>query len=535
VVRYVLGTDFPNYRSRTAALNVWKLGDIINGGAVAVQSAIERYDFIYGDQSYIQYYDQYKNRRQVVYVGGNDGMLHCFNGGIPVEMTADPMVPMRYDPAGFDLGEELWAYIPFNLLPHLKWLQHPLYCHVYYNDLKAYITDAQIFANDAVHPQGWGTLLIGGMRIGGMPITAGGHDYTSAYFAIDVTDPLNPVPMWEFTDPDLALTVCYSTVAKVKTDWYLIFGSGPKTCGGESDQRAYIYVLDLTTGQLLRKWQLPDDEAFITNIFGADWGMDYNVDRIYLGTCYYDNTLPQDWGGKIYRILTNDDTNPVNWDTATVFDMERPITAEGSIATDEYNHLWVYFGSGRFFSEADEIDYTVQRYIGIREDTTRASTVAGLYDVTGIEVDTNGVVHIGAGTTTFAALIDTINTTGGWYRDLEGLGEKSLSTTLVFGGAVLFTTFASTGDICSYGGTGSLYALFYRTGTASPDSFLIPESDSLFHPIFVDIGQGMPSEPALYVSADQTKVFIQAGGGIVSPETGIPGLPKSGVIIWKGR
>ncbi|MEE8596736.1 MAG: PilC/PilY family type IV pilus protein [bacterium] len=536
IIQYVRGTDFPDLRTRTADSKVWKLGDIISSGAVAVQSAIERYDFIYGDQSYIDYYDQYKDRRQTIYVGANDGMLHCFNGGVSVELADDPMIPMKLDPAGYDLGEELWSYIPYNLLPHLKWLKDPIYCHVYYNDLTTYVTDVQIFVNDATHPNGWGTILIGGMKLGGRMIVNDVDTCYSSYFAIDITDPLNPVPMWEFTAPDVGLTVCYSTVAKVDSSWFLVFGSGPGTCGGESVQRARIFVLDLKDGTLLKKWILPDDKSFITNIFGADWGMDYTVDRIYLGTCHEDKTLPGNWGGKIYRILTNDDTDPNTWDTSMVFDMQRPITSEGSIATDDYNHLWIYFGSGRFFSEIDEGDYTTQYYIGIREDTTRATTVAGLLDVTDIQVDVNQVVHYGNGaTSTFDVLIDTVNVIGGWCHKMEGLGERNLTTSLVFGGAVLFTSFLPTGDICSYGGHGNLYALFYRTGTAYVKPFLKLQETSSYHPKSVDLGQGMPSEPSLYVSADQTKVFIQAGGGIVSPETGIPGLPKSGVIIWKGR
>lgn len=542
IIQYIRGTDFTGLRARTADNKVWKLGDVISSGAVAVQSAIERYDFIYGDESYIAYYDSCKHRRQAVYVGANDGMLHCFNGGIPVELPGK-LTPLKLDPAGYDLGEELWAYIPYNLLPHLRWLQNPLYCHVYYVDLKTYVTDARIFTpNPVLHPEGWGTILIGGMRLGGMKIVNEVDTCYSAYFAMDVTDPLDPVLMWEFTDPnigDIGLTACYSTVAKVDSTWYLVFGSGPHTCGGESSQNAKVYVLDLKTGNVLKTWTLPDPQSFVTNIFAADWGMDYSVDRIYFGDCY--PTGGGSWGGKIYRILTGDslgnnpDPDPNQWKLTEVFDMGRSITAEGSIATDDYNHLWLYWGSGRFFSEIDEIDYTPQRYIGIREDTTRATTVAGLFDVTDVHVDTNEVVYYATGDTSgFDALIDTINTIGGWWREFEGQGERNLTTTLVFGGATLFTTFLPTGDICSYGGHGNLYALYYRTGTAYTDPFLLV-GDTLYHPIYISVGQGMPSEPSLYVSGDQTKVFIQAGGGIVSPETGIPGLPESGVIIWKGR
>ncbi|OPX18342.1 hypothetical protein BXT86_01685 [candidate division WOR-3 bacterium 4484_100] len=534
VIQYVRGIDFPGLRERTADGDVWKLGDIINSSAVVSQRPMERYDFIYGDETYKDYYDLYQQRRQVVFVGANDGMLHCFNAGVPEKIETDPMTPMRYNPGGFALGSELWAYIPYNLLPHLKWLKEPVYCHVYYVDLKSYVTDAQIFNDDPLHPHGWGTILIGGMRLGGMEITNEVDTCNSAYFAIDVTDPLNPVPLWEFTDPELDLTFCYSTVAKVDSFWYLLFGSGPVTCSGESNQNARVYVLDLETGSLLKKWTLGDAKSFITNIFAADWGMDYTVDRIYFGDCYPDNTLPGDWGGKIYRILTNDDPDPNNWTLSMVFDMERPITGEGSIATDDFNHLWLYYGSGRFFSDVDEADMTKQRYIGIREDTVHATKVSGLYNVTNVWVDTNQVVHIPGDTISFAALIDTINSIAGWWREFDDPGERTITPTLVFGGAVLFTTFVPTGDICSYGGEGNLWALFYRTGTAYIEPFLEPDT-SIRHPEKVSLGPGMPSEPSLYVSSDQTKVFIQAGGGIVSPETGLPGLPKSGVILWKGR
>ncbi|MGB3340404.1 MAG: PilC/PilY family type IV pilus protein [bacterium] len=536
LIRYLRGTDFNGLRTRTADGKVWKLGDIINSNAVAVQGAIERYDFIYGDNSYFDYFESCKDRRQVVYVGGNDGMFHCFNGGKPVDLSGvNPMTPLMYDLAGDSLGAELWAHIPYNLIPHLKWLKEPAYCHVYYNDMKTYVTDAQIFPNDAIHPNGWGTLLIGGMRLGGMPIDNDIDTRTSAYFAIDVTVPETPVPLWEFTHPDLELTVCYSAVVKVDSSWFLVFGSGPMTCSAESNQNAKIFVLDLETGTMLKQWTIPEPNSFISNIFGVDWGMDYTVDRIYLGTCHEDGSLPGDWGGKIYRLLTNDDEDPNAWTLAEIFDMERPITGEGSVATDDYNHLWVYFGSGRFYSDVDEADMTYQRYVGIRDDTTHATTVAGLYDVSNVWIDTLQEVHGAAGITAFEDLIDSVNMATGWYREFDEEGERVISTSLVFGGAVLFSAFVPTGDICSYGGEGNLWALFYRTGTAYITPFLTPDSLDIRHPEKVSLGSGMPSEPSLYVSADQTKVFIQAGGGIVSPETGIPGLPSSGVIIWKGR
>ncbi len=535
IIRYIRGDDIdPNIlRSRTVGGMTWKLGDIINSGATLISAPIERYDFIYGDMEYAQYFDQYRNRRQVVYVGANDGMLHAFNAGIAVRNADNPITPLELNPAGYDLGEELWAYIPYNLLPHLRWLKDPTYgeCHVYYVDLKPYITDAQIFSDDVVHPNGWGTVLIGGMRLGGAEITNDMDTCRSAYFALDITDPLDPEPIWEFSDSTLRYTLCYSTVLKVQDRWFLAFGSGPMSCGGDCPQLGKIYILDLRDGTLLRTFDVQDPQSFITNIFACDWGIDYNVDRIYFGDCHWGGPVTKKWEGKAYHILTHDETDPALWTMDMIMDMGQPITSEGSVATDEYNHLWVYFGTGRLYSDIDEIDPTLHSYVGFRDDTTHTTDPALLYDVTNVQVDTFGVVQ--PGDLPFDSLETLVGNRLGWYRQFDQPGERNLTSSLVLGGAVLFTTFVPSGDICEYGGSGNLYALFYKTGTAYTNPFL---GDTLGNNrIKVSVGSGFPSEPALYVSADQTKVFIQVGGGIVSPETGIPGLPRSGVILWKGR
>lgn len=538
LIQFIRGQDFPDYRTRTVDGKVWKLGDVINSGPTLIGRPVERYDFIYGDASYALYYNYYRNRRQVVYVGGNDGMLHCFNSGF-AQRIDNALTPMGLDPGGYDLGAELWGYIPYNLLPHLKWLRGIGYehCHNYYVDLRAYVTDAQLFDNaNPKYPGGWGTVLIGGMRLGGLPITTQGDTCSSSFFMIDVTDPIDPVPMWEYSPLDLALTTCFSTVVKVGSAWFLVFGSGPQSCSGESGQNARIFILDLKTGALLRKITLADDpSSFISNIFACDWGIDYTVDRIYFGDAYYAPAPDKAWRGKVYRILTNDDPDPNNWTLEMIMNTQRPITAEGTVATDEYNHLWVYFGTGRLYSEFDVADTTTEHlYVGFRDDTVHSTNYANLYNVTDVQVDTLDQVHLaGGGIVEFDSLVTLVNNRLGWYRWLTWPGERCLTSSLVIGGATLFTTFRPGLDICSYGGTGELYALYYLTGTAYTEPFLGSTGNT--NNVSVNLGAGMPSEPSLYVTADQTKVFVQVGGVIVSPETGIPGLPRSGVILWKGR
>ncbi len=543
VIKYVRGTDFVNLRSRTANSKVWKLGDIINSSATVVARPMERYDYLYGDVTYQDFWNAESLRRPIVYVGANDGMLHAFNAGYYKDIVdPDPFKVGYQDPLGaYSLGQELWAYIPYNLLAHLKWLPNPHYCHVYYVDLTPYPTDVQIFTPDAVHPQGWGTVLTVGMRLGGGEIVTANDTLNSAYALIDVSDPLNPAPMWEFTHANLKHTLTYPTAIKIKDfvtnteKWFMLLASGPINCAGESNQNARVYVLDLATGSIERIFIVPDANSFVANIFGVDWDQNYSVELIYFADCFRDNTAPGGWGGKIYRIKTRESIDPNDWELSAVTqNLQRPMIAEGNVTADEFNRLWLFFGSGRFFSDVDEADTTTkQLFVGIKEDTVSTFSLASMYNVTNVWIDTSGNAHIGAIVKSFEEFMDDVYATDGWYRYFSRGGERCLTPALVFGGAVLFTTFVPTGDICSYGGLGNLYAMFYRTGTAHPESYL---GDTLgAHRIFTSIGPGMPSEPALYVTADQTKVFIQTYGGIVQQETGLPTAIKPGVILWKGR
>ncbi|MBW1683371.1 MAG: hypothetical protein JRJ83_18515 [Deltaproteobacteria bacterium] len=57
---------------------MWKLGDIVHSTPVSVSKPPDNYHIIYSDESYQAYYDAFKDRETVIYVGSNDGMLHAF-------------------------------------------------------------------------------------------------------------------------------------------------------------------------------------------------------------------------------------------------------------------------------------------------------------------------------------------------------------------------------------------------------------------------------------------------------------------------
>lgn len=271
--------DPSNPADTVGAQKVWKLGDVVDATPSVVGSPKERFDVIYGDTTYTTFFTQYKNRRQVAYVGANDGMLHAFNVGFfnagddpcttPVEHGLFTVQPFANNPHTASqctfaatartgvppIGAELWAFIPHALLPHLKWYADINYTHVAYVDLKPKVTDVRIFCGDTAaapngspstcingqpgsgtHPGGWGTILIGGMRFGGscgacvagstggvpMTVTADfgsgtqTRTFYAVYFVLDITDPeQDPVLLWAFTDARLGLATSFPAVLRV--------------------------------------------------------------------------------------------------------------------------------------------------------------------------------------------------------------------------------------------------------------------------------------------------------------------------------
>ena len=419
------GANIKNYRNRQRtvdnATTTWKLGDILNSDPVSVGAPAEAIDKKFGDTSYTRFFEKYKDRRHVVYVGANDGMLHAFNGGFfhrgddktSTSTTARVFFTKNNkDSTGEKpLGEELWGFIPQELLPHLRWLTEAGYDrdgHLFFVDGSPRITDAKIFNQDDVHPNGWGTILIASMRMGGglLPVDLNGNGTTtdlgedrfrSAYFAFDITDPEAPFGsdgnklLWVFKDKDLGFTTSFPAIMRLDaTTWYAIFGSGPLSYNGKRDQVSirnkfestaseygHVYVVNLKDGALAMKKQLDDKDryAFMGDPTALDLDLDFDsrgnrdyiTDSVYIGSTF---GVSGNWRGKMHRILTYEETDPKKWAYSVLFDPEKPILAAPTVTQDKLKRPWVYFGTGRLFSsgtDSDQHDVSQQALYGIKE------------------------------------------------------------------------------------------------------------------------------------------------------------------------
>lgn len=87
----------------------------------------------------------------------------------------------------------------------------------------------------------WKTILVGGLNAGGR-----------GYYAIDITDPLAPKALWEFTDTNLGYTFGNPEIAKLKDGtWVVMVTSGYNNLA-PGDGVGRLYILNANTGALIR-------------------------------------------------------------------------------------------------------------------------------------------------------------------------------------------------------------------------------------------------------------------------------------------
>lgn len=217
-----------------------------------------------------------KARRKVIYTGGNDGMMHAFD-----ELT----------------GHELWAFIPPSNMRRLKEMRSDRAVYVdgafTVRDVK-FPTDVSVNYADGL----WHTVLISSQGLGG-----------NFYFAMDVTNPVDPVFLWEYRKPDkLGNTVPRAVIGEVigptpTTDsnpGSVVFASGGTLPSADdafdNPKHSHFFTLRVHTGLRLKdKHTSPTDlpsastspAAVVNAMLGeprpVDADLDGRIDRVYFG------------------------------------------------------------------------------------------------------------------------------------------------------------------------------------------------------------------------------------------------------------
>ncbi len=449
------------------------------------------------------------NGNRVITVGANDGQMHAFK-------TSD--------------GTEAWSFIPPNLLPKLKGIAHAteptLLTHLYFVDGTVSVADVWLGSGDGTSKSAsdWKTLMIFGEGRGSGPAylwSSSQHcdsgfsasatynasfPHYCGYYALDVTDTLNPGYMWRLggTAGISAAHGPYLTepwgrfrLGRVwisgSEKWVGFIGGGG---GTDNNKGNGFFVVDLTNGNILWAYTGATNAAMSYGLVATpniqDTDNDGFVDTVYIGD-RGDNM----WRFKFCKTSDGATCGVSNWTGGMLFDSSsggniRPIFSAASVVRDESNNLWVYFGTG------DRNDPTApnaqEKMVALKDnDLTTTYHYGDLENIT-----SSGSTYSG--------------TADGWYINMTGQGEKILSDPTVYGGVVYFTTYTPpTGnDPCAQGGAAKLYGLGYTTGagtlTSSGDRSVAVGTGIASSPI-ISLRPGTAITPDLYLTTS-------GGGGI---------------------
>ncbi|NOQ95444.1 MAG: PQQ-binding-like beta-propeller repeat protein, partial [Desulfobacterales bacterium] len=438
-----------------------------------------------------------------LYVGANDGMMHCLDAST---------------------GEEVFAYVPWLVFPNLAWYTDLDYKfdHKYYVDLSPVLTPNVDAGGGSII-----TLLVGGLGKGG-----------KGYYALDVTNPASMTTdtavaikaLWEYGyDDDLGYTYSKPTIVNSNdndinsnsTGWVVITGNGYNSVNGN----AVLFILDPFDGTVLRRIVVGGGPCNgLSTPAAIDANADGKVDYVYAG----------DLKGNMWKFdLTDPDYT--NWDVAytdggtpkPLFQAPgQPITTQPDVMEHcDKDGYMVIFGTGKFLGATDLDDTSLQSIFGIwdagddDDDSeylgtfTRGATpqlnnqansvtllrqtyvpsteadshfwtvganklrilTANEPDWTTTTFEADGTTCTGAGAGTDAC---DLNSTGaypdpvanvGWYFDLPISGERVVSDVMIRENKVIVLSYMAEGDPCGAGGTTIIHEIDACTGARLVD------------------------------------------------------------------
>ncbi len=416
-------------------------------------------------------------RKEMIYIGGNDGMLHGF-----VASAGDT-----------DSGKELLAYIPgsvFSNAPNsgLHYLTEHDYKHRFYVDLSPTVSD--VILNNK-----WSTILIGGERSGGRSL-----------FALNVTDPAlfgdddtkaaNTV-LWEFSEADLGYTYSKPTIVKLNNGkWGAVFGNGYNNTGSGEAQ---LFIVELEPGGA---WNEGNNYHKLSTGVGSvstpnglatpavvDLDGNGTADRVYAGDLRgnmwafdISDLLTTNWGSK-YKNATN---VPVPLFKAQYGSpaVDQPITAQPvavlhpTVPTDPGNNepnVMLFFGTGQYLQTSDIINTPgTQSFYGIWDRGTAELTRTGLQqqtllDDSNTDTDGNALRVLSDNAVDYSPVVAS-DQQYGWYFDLPASGERSVLPAYVRGDLVFYNTWIPSTPPCTAGGSGYLMSVSQATGGAPSET-----------------------------------------------------------------
>jgi type IV pilus assembly protein PilY1 len=465
----------------------------------------------------------------LIYVGTNGGVMHAFSDSN---------------------GEELWGFIPPQQLGRLKLLSDKHHDHEYFIDGPPAVMTYEI--DGAVKK----TLVLGERRGG------------SNYYALDITTYNEPIWMYRVGNDILGEDgeplgqswgrPQFATIATGSTGSaeVLLLPGGYDTNQdakepADTDTKGRAVFSVIANSGMLGSFKFYNDgensdmNHCIVDLAGVDADVDGMTDSIYA----------PDLGGNMFAFTDADKDG--DWEKLRFFDasgdgIRRKIFHSPDVVIihgdpdpgDEDNEervgQMIYFGTG---DRAHPLETKVSnRFYAVKNywwDADNFSTLTETPDVEGkggLHNATDNLIVQGT-TEEMAAADDEIRNRMGWYIELEGRGEKVVSSPVVFNRTVYFTTYIPPGSKAPEtdndcdgdnlnAGEARLYGLDYMDARSVHGEW----SDVIeYHPEtgaqiksggkadrYTIIGRSMPSAPMITVRRGVAMLYVEVGGKLVA-------------------
>jgi type IV pilus assembly protein PilY1 len=511
------------------------LGDIANSAAVHVGPPESFYPDTIESAPWSAFRAVYANRKPMLYVGANDGMLHGF-GACTGNSSIDPSTC-----TALDRGYEKIAFVPNSVFSKLNRVPDKSYSHQTYVDGTPVVGD--VFINGQ-----WRTVLVGGLRAGGQGI-----------YALDVTDPSSfseanagSIVLWEFTDDismganrgsvDLGYTYGTPVLAKMNNNrWAAIFGNGYNN--SEADGRAStsgqaaLFVVDIETGTTIQKISVTGGSVATPNGLSTPRVVDVNSDG------KADFAYAGDLLGNIWKFDLRDTNAAPSWTASRLFtatdpgNNPQPITSKPEITyhPDGQLGIMVYFGTGKFIEgpAIDTSSIAVQSFYGVWDRDGRNGPVVTQVNKNELLNQTLSTTSTAIGSVPARTVTDTqiagwgigASQHMGWKVDFTLFpGERVIANPDYWGlGRIHFSTIKPDVDPCGTGGDTWEYQLNTRNGGRPPqpvwdynnDYALDAGDNTSSGDVNVGIRVGLGG-----VAAQPIRIDTSSGRQTVSPGTG---------------
>jgi len=379
--------------------------------------------------------------KDVIYAGGNDGMLHAFNAAN---------------------GQEMFAYVPGLVFSNLYRLSAPALDHRFFVDLTPYAADT-----------GSVDLLVGGLGKGG-----------KGYYGLDITNAggitsesaLAGKVKWEFpangaTDPDMGYSFSEAYIVKANTGgWVVVFGNGYESANGN----AVLFILDASTGSVLSRIDTGGGPCNgLSTPIAVDVNTDNKVDYVYAG----------DLKGNLWKFdLTAGSAG--SWDVGCggqpLFQAKdasgdtQPITTRPDAMFHCVSHLPGYiviFGTGKYLGNTDFSDTQTQTIYGLWD---YGDAPLGYFNRPGLSVSSASLVEqiaipVANSRLRLVTEFDVDWGTGtdkhvGWYLDLPISKERVIRNLMIRDGKAIFISSVPKDSPCAAGGDSVLNEVNACTG-----------------------------------------------------------------------